>query len=117
MKKTYPPYQLTYSAPLGTEVKFEVKLISDGNFGSTFVNLPGSIRDKLISNNGTYSLGNIENLVSELTIVASNFINPLDVEDTIKIKYLFNDKEIVHENLKSEADDVVILIKVNFVVS
>lgn len=41
MKKTYPPYQLTYSAPVGTEVKFEVKLISDGNYGSTFVNLPG----------------------------------------------------------------------------
>jgi len=115
MKKTYPPYQLTYSAPAGTDVLFKVTYISDTNFGSTFVNLPGSTDDKLITDTKEYNLGKIEDFTSERTVVASNYFNAAPEEDTIKIEYNINGKIVVHENLKSEADDVVILIIITFI--
>ncbi|MFP9098075.1 hypothetical protein ACLI09_03395 [Flavobacterium sp. RHBU_24] len=117
MKKTYPPYEVTYIAPAGTYVIFDIAFISDGNFGSTFVNLPGSLKDKLIKNEGQYNLGKIEDLAVERTVISSNFLNPADEEDTIKIKYSINDETVIHQNLKSEADDVTIYIIITYVVS
>ncbi len=112
MQKTYI-YRQTITAEPDTDVSFEVKFISDGNFGSTFINVPGN-NDKTIDNEGQCSLGKIEDLTAERTIAASKIFNPASQEDTIKVTYIINGTEIVHENLKSEADDVMIFVIITF---
>ena len=116
MRKTYT-YRHTYAAPAGTDVRFGVRFISDGNFGTTFVNLPGD-DDQFIENQGQCELGKVERLTAERTVIASSLLNPLPVsqEDAIRIAYKINDMEILHENQKAEADEVMIILIVNFTV-
>jgi len=112
MQKTYI-YRHTYAAKPDTDVSFKVEFISDGNFGSTFINVPGE-NDKTIDDEGECDLGKIEGLTAERTVVASNFFNPASQEDTVKVKFFINNDEIEHKNLKSEADDVMIFVIITF---
>jgi hypothetical protein len=112
--KIYRYENLRFKAPKGTEIKLYVKFVTDGNFGPTYANIPGD-NDPVISNSGTCSLGRIEDLLQEETLVVSDIANPVPEEDTIALTYELNGTEMVaHSKPKSASDRQMIILRIKF---
>jgi hypothetical protein len=114
MKKTYRYKNLSFPVDNDTNVNFTVEFISNGNSGLTLIDVPGQT-DPEIKDSGTAFIGKGQDLRNEATYCISNIDNKIPQEDEIRIKYKINDVLIVeHSNLKSEAERVDIILKINF---
>lgn len=114
MTKTYRYKNLVF--PLGDEemANFTVEFISDGNIGSTGINVPGE-KDYEIINAGSEKIGKGVDLRNEFTVVATDVSNMNPMEEEIRIRYKINGKLLLeHHNLKSESNEPMIVLAIKF---
>lgn len=114
MTKIYRYENLSFSGSSNEKITIRVEFVSDGNFGQTLVNIPGT-NDPIISNSGEAYLAKIKDLEPELSIVVSDISNPLVQVERIKAKYYINDKLLVfHDESKSESDRHMVVLIIKF---
>lgn len=114
MSKTYNYKNLSFPVADDTKVKLELKYISDGNSSHTVINKPGDF-DPELSGPGSVLIDEGKNLRTETTYIVTVLHNLAPQEDTIKIQYKINGVELlVHTNLKTETDNPIIILHVNF---
>lgn len=114
MRKHYPYKNIEFPVEDDTDVNFKVEFVSDGNTGSTFVDVPKT-KDKTILDSDEVFLCKGEDLRDDTTYVVSDISNLAPREDTIKINYYINDEIVVeHSNPKSEEERPMIFIHIKF---
>lgn len=114
MSKQYPYPPIDVYVSDDQEVELTVEFISDGNSGPTYILTPDG-KDHTIKDAGKCSLGKASKLREGQVISTSVIANPAPMEDEIRIKYKINGKEIKeHLNLKSETDQAIITLYINF---
>lgn len=117
MSKIYRYEKLSYTGNESESITFRVKMISNGNIGRTYIETPVK-DDSVILDSGTADLGMLKTLTKSKTAVYSNINNPVPVADHIIVEYYINSTLLLrHENLKSESEDPLIILKIKFIKS
>jgi len=113
-RKTYTYNNIVVPVGDDEDVEFSVVFVSDGNEGTTTINIPGG-NDPEIQGAGTQSLGTGQNLRGGRTITSSVIYNAAADEDEISVNFLINGKVVQeHMNPKSESDWSTILLVIQF---
>jgi len=115
MSKVFRYRDINISIPENEQVILKIEFHSPGNYGRTFIDIPGD-NDLTLVNIGQISLGYKNQLIQEATIIVSELINFVTQSENISIKYFINDELIVHyDELKSVTDRPLIIIHVKFI--
>ena len=114
MIKTYNYKSLSFPVEDNKKVYLIVKYVSDGNSSHTVVNKPGH-NDPEIVDQGQVLIDIGANLRSETTYVVTSLDNFIPDEDTIALDYYLNEQLIQrHSNPKSESDEPIVILHINF---
>ena len=112
MSKNYVYTKKSFKADDDIMINFTVEFISDGNTGVTKVNAPKKTPKK-IEDAGTCYVGLAKDLRASELIIVSDIANPVSEEEDITVEYKINNEVIVrHNNLKSEAKRILVIIMV-----
>lgn len=114
MPKLYPYEDLSFDVSDDMKIELSIEFISDGNSGTTRINLPGS-KELRIKDTGTISLGKGIDLREASTVCFSALSNPIPEEDEIIVHYKINGQTVVeHVNAKSETRRPYIILIIKF---